>query len=69
LVLCKIVEEDLKIGVEGEFPGSVSRDEAVHLHGAVGSDVKIPVETSKVHGSDFVTDRVYTPDSCKPTEY
>jgi hypothetical protein len=69
LVLGEVVEEHLEIGIEGELPRSVSRDEAEDLHGAVRSDVKIPVETSKVHGSDFATDGVDSSDSCKPFKY
>jgi hypothetical protein len=68
LVLRQVVEEHLEVSIEGELPGSVSRDEAEDLHGAVGSDVKVPVETSKVHGGDFAADGVYTSDSCKPLE-
>lgn len=66
LVLSKVVEEQLEVGVEAKFPGAIGRQEAKDLHGAIGSRVQIPVVTSNVHGRDFVADGVDTADACKP---
>ena len=68
LVLGKVIEEHLQVGVEAELPRAVRGNEAVHLHGAVGADVQIPAVTSKVNGGDFVTDGVDTSNTGKPTQ-
>jgi hypothetical protein len=66
LVLSKVVEERLDVGVEGELPGAVRGNEAEHLHRAVWSDVQIPVETSNVDCRNFAADWVDTTDARKP---
>jgi hypothetical protein len=66
LVLGKVVEEQLDIGVERQLPRAVRRDEAEHGHGPVGALVEIPVEARDVHGGNLVTDGVDTSDACKP---
>jgi hypothetical protein len=66
LVLSKVVEEQLDIGIERELPGAVRGDEAEYLHRSIGSNVQIPVEAGDVHGSNLVTDWVDTTDARKP---
>jgi hypothetical protein len=66
LVLSKVIEEGLDVGVEGKLPGAVRGNEAEHLHRAVWSDVQVPVETGNVDCSNFTADWVDTTDARKP---
>lgn len=62
----EVVEEYLHVGVEGKLPRPISRNETEHFHGAVGSNIKIPVETGKIYGGDFAADRVHATNARKP---
>lgn len=66
LTLSEVVEENLEVGVEREFPRSICWDETEHLHRTVGADVKVPVESGEVDGGNLAADWVNAANARKP---